>query len=134
MSASMTRARVLGTALASTLPGAIANDQRGTIRRKAQPRTLAGSTVATIAAALVFATAVIALPMRAVADQERRDDRGYEERRNDRGYEPGRGHERRRGHERGREYRRYRVYAPPPVYYPEVVSPGIRLVFPIEIR
>jgi len=135
MSASMTQARVRGTALASTLSGAVANDQRSRIRRQAQRPTLAGSTVATIAAVLGFATAVIALPMRAaVADQERRDDRGYEERRNDRGYEPGRGHERRRGHERGREYRRYRVYAPPPVYYPEVVSPGIRLVFPIEIR
>jgi hypothetical protein len=104
MSASMTEAGAPGT----------------TIGRRVQRPTLAGSKAARIAAALVFATAVTALPVRAVvADQDRRDDRGYE---------------RGRGHERGREHHRYRVYAPPPVYYPEVVSPGIRLVIPIEIR
>jgi len=26
------------------------------------------------------------------------------------------------------------IYAPPPVYYPPVISPGLNLVFPINIR
>jgi hypothetical protein len=124
----MTQAGVPATAIASTLSAPAADDQRSRLWRRA----LAGSTVARIAAALMFATVLIALPLRAAfADEDRRDDRGYER---------GRGHQ--RSHERGRErdrerdreYYRYRVYAPPPVYYRHEESPGIRLFFPIEIH
>lgn len=29
---------------------------------------------------------------------------------------------------------RYHRYVPPPIYYPQIQSPGINLVFPIDIR
>jgi hypothetical protein len=79
-----------------------------------------GITIAWLAIALVFATAVGILPARpAFADH---DDRG------------GRGHERGHQHWRRDEHRHYPVYAPPSVYYPRQASPGITLFIPLEIR
>jgi hypothetical protein len=115
MTASMIQAGVTVTARAVMLPGAGLDRPHATIKHRVSRPTSTGGNVARIAAALLCATAVTALPLRAIAD----DDRGHD-----------RGHERR--HEEHR--RHYEVYAPPPVYYPQVASPGISIVFPIRIR
>jgi hypothetical protein len=70
----------------------------------------------------IAALCLTLLPVRMVL-ADHGDDRGRSHRDDDRGHRD----MHRRGH-------RYRVYAPPTVYYPQVVSPGIRLVIPIEIH
>lgn len=78
------------------------------------------ATVTRMAVALVFASALAALPARpALADDHEGRDRGHE-----RGYQ----------HGRWDEHHRYRIYAPPAVYYPREASPGITLFIPFEIR
>lgn len=52
-----------------------------------------------------------------------------------RGDHSSRGHDRDHDHDRrSAHYQRYPVYVPPPAYYRREPSPGISLVFPIDIR
>jgi hypothetical protein len=89
---------------------------------KSHPNSPAAA-VRKAAAVIAFAAVLGALPLRAAFadDDHRRDDREHQNR--------GHHHE-----EAGRRHYRYPVYAPPPIYRPRYESPGIRLVFPIEIR
>jgi len=84
-------------------------------------RRAARSAFPGIALAVAVAAVVSILPLsQALADNDGRhgnDSRGR------RGPPP-----------RMSRYHHYPVYAPPPVYYPRDDSPGIRLIFPIDIH
>jgi hypothetical protein len=80
-------------------------------------------TMALLAAAVFAACASVP----ALAD----NDHGHD----NRGDRDSRGHDRDHDHDRrSAHYQRYPVYAPPPAYYRREPSPGISLVFPIDIR
>jgi hypothetical protein len=108
MKASLIPTGGVGTTLVSLLPGPVHTGRRYTIIERVPRSRLTGSIVTKIAVALALAAGITAI----VAPTAFAD----------------------RGHDRRHEHRRYTVYAPPTVYYPQVASPGISLVFPIQIR
>jgi hypothetical protein len=95
-------------------------------------RYITGSALKRVAVAVAFAAIVSSLPLR-VAFADDNDRRGQDQHQ-DRGRYDNQDHGRRGPPPRASRYHRYPVYAPPPVYYPRDDSPGIRLVFPINIR
>ena len=93
-------------------------------------RNVIGTILRTVAVTAAFAAVVGVMPLRAVfADDDRRGQIHHPDRGRRGNQDSGR-----REPPRTSRYHRYPVYAPPPAYYPQDESPGIRFIFPIEIR
>lgn len=120
MTASRGRAGPTSNVQDGTLPGTMNPGPPIAVNCPNHQLPVRAATVTRLALALVFATALGALPVRsALADDH--DGRNH-------------GHERGYQHGRWDEHRRHRIYAPPAVYYPREASPGITLFLPFEIH
>jgi hypothetical protein len=97
---------------------------KNTIRGRLIPALNRGTVTSALLAAALFAACAWS-PAFADNDHDR-DNRGDH---GNRGHDRGHDHDRRPAH-----YQRYPVYVPPPAYYRREPSPGISLVFPLDIR